>query len=164
MIVLVTGRRLLMIHGAFASAGGGGRSSEEHTFCLVDWQVEFNIIVWIEADEGALQSTWISSSLSGGESGLNQGRRRVTQGDGEGRGGGGHEGGVETGMTVSIYHFPDIYPAEMNGAGFGKNARILLRIKPDFALEGLCWYPTHVVISVVGHSTDHPMTCAGTGG
>lgn len=124
MIVLVTGRRLLMLHGPAnppnnsrnGGGGGGGAGRAQHTYCLVEWEVEFSLFVWLETQtQGERQERRGSdgltpdranaySELRGPECGV--AGNRVGGGRGEGGEGEGVDG---EGTAVLVYHFPDVF-------------------------------------------------------
>ncbi|CAM9365106.1 unnamed protein product [Discosporangium mesarthrocarpum] len=101
MLVLVTGRQLLMLHGR-----AGERSGRLGlNYCTVEWQVKFDLMVGLEVDdiEGEEEEEdWrrISSEIH-----HNHGNRgsNVPPERGRGRGRSRDRGGIE----VSVYHVPD---------------------------------------------------------
>lgn len=111
MIVLITGRRVFMLHGDGSGGGGvngGGvysansSASGRHIYGVVEWEVDFGLVVWLEIDDGDGEK--LPPTASSGE--------RLTK---RGTGGGGGDGGG-SGTSLSLYHFPDL-SVERGGAG-----------------------------------------------
>lgn len=93
MIILVTRRRLLLVHDNSVGPSGTTRARLRHTYCVVEWEVEFGLVVRLEA------------SLQGvhDDSGAARGRGAHMRRDGEEP--------VFEGMRMSLYCFPDVCPA-----------------------------------------------------
>ncbi|CAM9933519.1 unnamed protein product [Scytosiphon promiscuus] len=100
MIVLVTGRRVLVLHGD----GGGGTTNSaaprRHTYGVVEWEVDFGLVVWLEIDGDREESSPAPV------------QRRA-------RGGGGG-GGSGSRASVSVFHFPDLSAERSGGGGGGR--------------------------------------------
>lgn len=99
MIVLVTGRRVLMLHG---DGGGGGTTNtaapRRHTYGVVEWEVDFSLVLWLEIDgDGDVEGSSPPSAQ----------RPRA-------RGG--------RGASLSVFHFPDL-SAERSGSA-GEHGRV----------------------------------------
>lgn len=92
MIVLVTGRRVLMVHGDTSAAVGGRR----HIYGVVEWQVDFDLVVWLETDDHE------EDSEGGDEEDVSPSPRDAQRGPQ---------------ATVSVYHFPDLC---VEGRGDGR--------------------------------------------
>ncbi|CAM9268648.1 unnamed protein product, partial [Laminaria digitata] len=93
MIVLVTGRRVLMLHGDPAGVNVNVATTRRHTYGVVEWEVEFDLVVLVETDEGA--------GNEGSENATVLGVRAAAE-DAHSAGG---DGG--SGASLSVYHFPD---------------------------------------------------------
>lgn len=122
MIVLVTGRRVLMVHGDTSAAVGGRR----HIYGVVEWEVDFDLIVWLETDDHE------EDSGGGDEEDVSPSPRHASRGPQ---------------ATVSVYHFPDLSVEGRGGGGVGvgKHAadrrlfcacRVLVEGGGDGSLEG----------------------------
>lgn len=119
MIVLVTGRRLLMLYGPAAGVGGlssGGRSGVGHNYCRVDWEVEFGLVVLVEIDQDPRVPRGLPpSSFAVNVAAYGELQRPVNNQDLRRVGGGStrqdHELG-EGGSVVSVYHLPDASQGE----------------------------------------------------
>lgn len=94
MILLVTGRRVFMLHGG----GGGGRgvdpasstASKRHIYGVVEWEVDFGLVVWLEIDGDAGAGTPPPSPA--------------------------HLSDEHQQASLSMFHFPDLC-AERDGGG-----------------------------------------------
>lgn len=53
--MLVTGRRVFMVHGGAGADGNGASSaaSKRHIYGVVEWEVDFGLVVWLEMDGAA---------------------------------------------------------------------------------------------------------------
>lgn len=148
MIVLVTGRRLLMLHGAAAAIStipqtnnihgrerdGSGVTPTQHSYGVVKWEVEFDLMVWLERttnyfDDGEdgqqerAERGWRRGSENRGLARIDApGRRGRQRGAMGGSGGGGRvegrrgTGGGEDGTTVLVYHFPNLYSSAVRSS------------------------------------------------
>lgn len=107
MIVLVTGRRVLMLHGDGGGVKGGAdtTSRRRHTYGVVEWEVDFRLVVWLEIGSGGGGAEPHPPAPS------RKPRARDGSGDGVSRG--------SEESTLFIYHFPDLAaePSGKWGAG-----------------------------------------------
>lgn len=87
--MLVTGRRVLMLHGDGSGGTTNSAAPRRHTYGVVEWEVDFGLVVWLEIDE------------DGEESSPPSGQRRA-------------RGGGRRGASLSLFHFPDL-SAERSG-------------------------------------------------
>lgn len=100
MIVLVTGRRVLMLHGGARGDGVKTSSAAEpraHAeYGVVEWEIEFDLLVWLETDiDGNGGDGEEASNIPpGGASSSGQGRQENAHGS--------------AGASVSVYHFPGL--------------------------------------------------------
>lgn len=105
MIVLVTGRRVLMLHGDTGRTGNANSlAARRHTYGVVEWEVEFGLVTWMEVH----QETGIPNEARG---------PRLAKNEREGRGA--HRAQEDVGApgaSLSIFHFPDVC-AEASGRG-----------------------------------------------
>lgn len=91
--MLVTGRRVCMLHG-----GGGGvdsgssAASKQHMYGVVEWEVDFGLVVWLEIDADLVAGVSPASPA--------------------------HPSGESKEVSLSMYHFPDLC-AEGTGDGGG---------------------------------------------
>lgn len=118
MIVLVTGRRVLMLHGDPAEVNVNVATTRtRHTYGVVEWEVEFDLVVLVETDEGAGNEG--SENATGGSTSDSYGRQvlgvRAAAEDAHSAGGGGGSG-----ASLSVYHFPD--PC-VEGKGVGREGK-----------------------------------------
>lgn len=93
--MLVTGRRVLMLHGDAAGVNVNVATTRRHTYGVVEWEVEFDLVVLVETDEGGENATGGSTSDSDGRQAFEERAQ-----DAHGAGGG-------CGASLSVYHFPD---------------------------------------------------------
>lgn len=97
MIVLVTGRRVFMLHGGGGGGGGGvdsasSAASKRHIYGVVEWEVDFGLVVWLEID-GDVGADMSPASPA-------------------------HPSDERQQASLSMYHFPDLC-AESTGDGDG---------------------------------------------
>lgn len=53
MVILVTGRRILMLHGNEAGVNANVATTRRHTYGVVEWEAEFDLVALVEVEEGA---------------------------------------------------------------------------------------------------------------
>lgn len=97
MIVLITGRRVFMLHGGGGSGGvdsATSAASKRHIYGVVEWEVDFSLLVWLETE--------IDGGAGGGVSSASPA----------------HPSGERQAASLSMYHFPDLC-AEATGNGGG---------------------------------------------
>lgn len=110
MIVLVTGRRVLMLHGDAAGVNAHVATTRRHTYGVVEWEVEFDLVVLVEAEEGAGNEA--GESATGGSTSDSDKRQAFKERAEDARDAGGGSGAL-----LSVYHFPD--PC-VEGKGVGR--------------------------------------------
>lgn len=102
MILLITGRHVFMLHGDGGGSDGGVCSANSaalgrHIYGVVEWEVDFGLVVWLEIDGDGEQLSPTASS--------DRQAKRGTSGAG-------------SRASLSLYHFPDL-SAERSGDGGG---------------------------------------------
>lgn len=98
---------------ALRGGGGGGfnASVDTHTYGVVEWEVEFGLLVWLETDRNGME---------GDEEDVYPYRRNASEG-GQARTAreeGGAGGGC--GASLSVYYFPDLCAGGSGGARAGE--------------------------------------------
>ena len=116
MIVLVTGRRVLMLHGDAAGVNANVATPRRHTYGVVEWEVEFDLVVLVEAEEGAGNEGGESST--GGSTSDSDERQAFEERAKDARGAGGGSG-----ASLSVYHFPDPCVERKGDGRAGKKRR-----------------------------------------
>lgn len=97
MIILVTCRRIMLLHGDAGHRGNSSLATRGNSYGVVDWEVDFRLVVWMEAsacESGRGDHDQASrTSMSTQE----QVRARVVGGERDG-----------SGPCVLVYHVPDL--------------------------------------------------------
>lgn len=125
MIVLVTGRRVLMLHGDAAGVNRNVATTRRHTYGVVEWEVEFDLVVLVEAGEGAGSER--GENAAGGCSASDSDGRRAFEGRTEGAHGTDGDG---FGASLSVYHFPDPCVEGKGDGRAGKRRPAYARLRP----------------------------------
>lgn len=101
MIILVTWRRIMLLHGDAGRRGNPSLATRGNSYGAVEWEVDFRLVVWLEANtrEGGRGDQDQASRTS--TSTQEQVRAGVEGGESDDDGGG-------SGPCVLVYHVPDL--------------------------------------------------------
>lgn len=89
-----------MLHGE-EQASVGGNLARRRSYGVVEWEVEFDLLVWIETNDDGGEAEREASMPTNTTP-----ETRISALAGAGRNSGG--GGSRSGVSLSVYHFPDI--------------------------------------------------------
>ena len=110
MIVLVTGRRVMMVHGKADGRANPSSAAARHSYGLVEWEVDFGLVICLETDEQEGRANPVRAP-----SARQQLRARGERSDGDG----GDGDGDDSETCLWLYHVPDLCE-EANGLDGGR--------------------------------------------